>query len=608
MNGILRYVGLAAILLAATARLDAASESKLQDLGGSLYRLQDTCNVYVLVRDGHTLIVDFGSGAVLPELQRRGWQSPDWVLHTHYHRDQCQGDRLLAGTKTKIAVPETERKFFEKAEEHWLGVKTYHNYQFKPDFLTSTYNIPVARGMKPGETLEWQGLSIKAIATPGHTFGHLAYAVELAGRRIVFSGDVVHSPGKVWNFHTLQYRYNDCGRKGLSNLRKSRDAIMAEKPDLLAPSHGIVMEQPAAALDSMLNNLNDAIQWMVNGKYPAREVKELPHLRRVMAVANSYLISNDAGGVFLVDAGNTNPLKEVEKDPALKRIEVIWVTHYHGDHVQAVNKIRKQYGSKFYCPAILREVMETPENFNIPCLIPYPTKVDRVLRDGESFTWSGIPMQSFFFPGQTHFHAGLLAEIDGKRVFFTGDSFDAPGHGHNYNCRNFIELDPHRGILRCVDVLERVKPDYLATGHWGIWDISRDDIATLRRWAEGLKPRFARLIAWDDPNFGMDENWVSIYPYKQQVQVGKSTTVEARIRNHSDDNTTLTLELVPPPGIAVKQPKKHVRIDPKQDAVVAFQVELVGVGEKKRYVIPLNVTRDGQNLGQLSECIIDPEL
>ena len=72
-----------------------------------LYRFEDTCAVYV-VRDGSScVLIDFGSGKILDHLRELGISKVDWILHTHHHRDQCQGDHKAVERGIPIAVPAT---------------------------------------------------------------------------------------------------------------------------------------------------------------------------------------------------------------------------------------------------------------------------------------------------------------------------------------------------------------------------------------------------------------------------------------------------------------------------------------------------------------------
>src|SRR5207247_6820742 len=117
--------------LAATAAVDKQSakrayrRSSLSPLGRpeklteNLYRFEDTCAVYV-VRDGSTcVLIDFGSGKILDHLRELGISKVDWILHTHHHRDQCQGDHKAVERGIPVAVPQHERHLFADAENFW---------------------------------------------------------------------------------------------------------------------------------------------------------------------------------------------------------------------------------------------------------------------------------------------------------------------------------------------------------------------------------------------------------------------------------------------------------------------------------------------------------
>src|SRR5262245_56447848 len=86
-----------------------APEGGPQRLSDNLYRFEDTCNVYV-VRDGNRcVLIDFGSGKILDHLRGMGITQVDWILHTHHHRDQCQGDWKAVERKIPVAVPAHEK-------------------------------------------------------------------------------------------------------------------------------------------------------------------------------------------------------------------------------------------------------------------------------------------------------------------------------------------------------------------------------------------------------------------------------------------------------------------------------------------------------------------
>ncbi|MBM3774858.1 MAG: MBL fold metallo-hydrolase, partial [Acidobacteria bacterium] len=97
-----------------------------RQLSDSLYLFEDTCNVYV-IRDGSSaVLIDFGSGKVLDHLRELGISKVDWILHTHHHRDQCQGDYKAVERGIPIAVPAHERHLFADAENFWRNRRVFH--------------------------------------------------------------------------------------------------------------------------------------------------------------------------------------------------------------------------------------------------------------------------------------------------------------------------------------------------------------------------------------------------------------------------------------------------------------------------------------------------
>ena len=110
----------------------------MEKITENLYLFEDTCNVYV-VKDGtRALLVDFGSGKVLDHLSEIGVTQVDWILHTHHHRDQCQGDSLANERRIPIAVPAHERPYFEEVEVFWGSRQIYNIYNVRQSFFTLT--------------------------------------------------------------------------------------------------------------------------------------------------------------------------------------------------------------------------------------------------------------------------------------------------------------------------------------------------------------------------------------------------------------------------------------------------------------------------------------
>src|SRR5262245_30009586 len=156
------------IVLIALVFAATGESAKPREIAPGLFVYQDTCNVYAIVKNGRALLIDFGSGGILQHLGAIGAREADWILHTHFHRDQSQGDHLATARGIKIAVPAAERKYFEAAEEMWQEKKVLHLYDLRNEFFAPARNIRVDRGLEPRTVFEWQGVGLQVMASPGH--------------------------------------------------------------------------------------------------------------------------------------------------------------------------------------------------------------------------------------------------------------------------------------------------------------------------------------------------------------------------------------------------------------------------------------------------------
>ena len=116
---------------------------RLIRLSDHLYRVADTCNVYMIVEEDGALLIDAGSGTVVEHLNEVEVRQVEWVLHTHHHRDQCSGTPRLREHGSRVAVPEYERHLFDQAELFWQTRRTYDNYNDRNTLFATGENIAV---------------------------------------------------------------------------------------------------------------------------------------------------------------------------------------------------------------------------------------------------------------------------------------------------------------------------------------------------------------------------------------------------------------------------------------------------------------------------------
>jgi len=605
----------------AAAQTPPAPVSELVKVSDSLYLYRDTCNVYAVKAGDSAVLIDFGSGGVLQHLPSIGVKKVDWVLHTHYHRDQCQGDQVLAGLGIKVAVPADQRALFEDAEKAWKKTKLYHNYSFKPDFLKPARSVKVDMGIKPGETFDWRALRFKTLPCVGHTQAPgLIYLVDVDGKRTAFTGDLIHSPGKLWTYYELQWKYNQL--KGAQAELDSLDAVKKAGPELLLPSHGVVVREPQAAIDETTANLKEVMEllrWQPHQDRTMSNKRIFPH---VFHRRTSFVIIADSGHALFYDSSFQGSLldsfiEELKRDGGLKQVDMILLSHYHDDHVSGIPDLKNRYGAKLWVHECTVDIIENPYRYNIPCLgvERYPAevgpKVDRVLRDNETFEWEGYKFTVFHFPGQTEYHIGMYAEIDGHRMLFMGDSTYRPAvgtvfRGENFNCRNYCRLGEGTGYLRCGELIRKWNPDMAMAAHFGAIPLDEKRIDEYYQWARKLEPAFRKLIARDDPNFGTDPNRASFYPYRLFAEAGETVSADVRIRNHSDHDAAAKIVPVLPDGWSVEPAERSITIGPRQTAVAKFNIILPEDNPVPlRTVITANIVFDATDFGELAEMLID---
>jgi len=615
--GLIACLPLVAALSFAMKPSAVTSSNVFEKISDNVYMYPDTSNVYVVKSGSEAVLIDFGSGAVMEHLPKIGVEKVSWVLHTHHHRDQCQGNAVLAGLGVKVAVPADQHRSFEDAEGVWQQMKLYHNYSFKPDFFEPTRSIKVDKAVKPGEVFEWAGLRFETLPSTGHTeLPGLVYLAEIDGKKTAFTGDLIHSPGKVWTYYDLQWRYNQ--HKGALAGIDSLEAVKNAKPDLLLPSHGVMMDNPREAIGQTIDNVKevaDLLRWQVGGDSSMKNRKIFPH---VVHKRTSFIIIADSGHAMFYDS--SIPKADVEKlvrDHGIKQIDMVILSHYHDDHVGGIPTLKDDYGAELWVHESTVDIIENPYRYNIPCLgvERYPDeagpKVDRVLKDGETFQWEGWTFTVFHFPGQTEYHMGMYAEIDGHRMLFMGDSTYRPRpgtmfRGENFNARNYCRLGEGTGYLKCAEILKKYNPDMAMAAHFGAIPLDEKRIDEYYQWAKKLAPTFRKAIAREDPNFGTDPNWMSFYPYRMFAEAGETVVTEVRIRNHSDHPAEAVVRPVLPEGWRANPEERRLTIAAKETGVADFRIVLSKDAPiSLRTVITANVIFDGIDYGEFPEMIID---
>ncbi len=143
--------------------------------------IQENCFVVRAKGSANGLIVDPGDEAdrLLAAIDALGIKTVEAILVTHTHFDHVGAVAPLAkATGAPVYCPEIEQRVLANIMDYvpLPGFGPFESYD--ADHL-----------VKGGETLELAGLTIDVIFTPGHSPGHVTYAIR--DENALFSGDVL---------------------------------------------------------------------------------------------------------------------------------------------------------------------------------------------------------------------------------------------------------------------------------------------------------------------------------------------------------------------------------------------------------------------------------
>ena len=603
-------------------------QHKWERVSEHLFRFEDTCNVYAVVDGAEAVLVDFGSGAVLDHLGDIGVGRVRAILHTHHHRDQCQGDLRAAADGIPIFVPEHERRLFEQAELFWATKQLFDVYNVRNTYFSLTHDVPVAGSLQDFGSWSSGEYTFSILPAPGHSMGSLVLLAEIDRQAVAFTGDLLYSPGKVLTMHDMQYSY--AASDGVELAILSLANLARRQPRLLCPSHGDLMRDPEDAIRRTRGNLIDFFKLMNNGLLPASEIDFVPVLPHVLAATYAcsyfYVITSDTGKALLVDFGAPSPtlfspgqhhfepgervrfvehsLERLRTQYGVQQIEAVLPSHYHDDHVNGIPYLQQQLGVECWTYENMRGILENPRGELIGCINPVPIRVHRTFHDGERFQWEGLEFTVHYTPGHADYHMGMFAEIDGRSVAFSGDNI-FPLHNSRPSLiyRNHVHKTSHQQTARLY--LEYM-PEILCAGHDLQREVKPQVYERFAQKSQHMTQLFETLLP-GEANFGLEPSWTQVYPYQSLARPGDGLDLEIRMVNFLPRPADAEVRLVVPGGWTVTPESARLRLAPQERSKAKFRVRVPGTYRfpYPRVAVAADVTFDGRHLGQISEATVE---
>jgi glyoxylase-like metal-dependent hydrolase (beta-lactamase superfamily II) len=471
-------------------------------LGPDLFVWTSACNVYV-VRAGSTAVaIDAGDGAWIADLPALGVERLEHIYLTHHHADQCAlppGWREGAATRdTVVHAPSGEEPFLDPervrasfATDSYLGQGCPASYAVRAGGLEG-----VRYDMVGFWDLFWGERRIRFLHTPGHSQAACSVVLDQGGRQIVFCGDAAHARGTVWQPYHLDWDH--WTGKGALAAWEGVERLRGVSMDLLCPSHGAAIRGHRTtttllatlsrrllalyrAKGSIAAGAPDAYVDPVATAGAARRYSE--HLHQFGG--NGYLLTSRSGEAMVVDPTlpDLPALEELRAAVGSPRVTACVVSHYHYDHCDAGPELGKRFGARLVLHPWVAEPLRDVRSLEAPWLPPESIHADELWPEEGEWRWSEYVFRVAPFPGQTRWHCVFMAEIDGRRVAFTGDSFQPASRWNGtggfcaYNRSLFQD-----GFARSARLMLAWAPDWLAAGHG---TVARYDAA-----------RFRAVIGW----------------------------------------------------------------------------------------------------------------
>ncbi|HMN29771.1 MAG TPA: MBL fold metallo-hydrolase [Caldilineaceae bacterium] len=621
--------------------------SPFLQLSPSLFVHPGCCNVGVLRHGSCALLIDCGNGEVAAALEGLAITQVDRILFTHHHRDSAAGVVDLAQPATQIGVPAGERRWFAEVERFWSDPQMrWHLYNVHPHNLMLAESIRVDETYQGGDCWRWGEATITVLDTPGHTDGSVSYLVEVDGGRFVFSGDTIYGAGQLWELYSLQKGETTTDYHGFLGDRRrllaSLEKILAVAPTLLIPTHGQIIDQPQQAVSALRARLDHCYDRYVAisalryyfpdlfrafegrpGHLPVGAGQPVPDFLHhfgttwVVIAANKEALVMDCGSTAYVEA-----LRQLQEQGEITTVTACWVTHYHDDHVDALPEFQADFPCPTYAHPVVAAVIEQPRAWRLPCISPATVRVDKRPLEGESWMWNEFCLTAYHFPGQTYYHAGLLVEGRGLRLFFSGDSF-TPAGIDDYCAGNRHLLGAGVGYDRCLALIDELQPTHIFNCHVGpAFRFTSAEIGWMRANLAERERLYGELFPWDHANYGLDEHWVRCDPYEQDVVAGQTVQLRVVITNHSAVAKSACCRPILPRSWGQTVAEQPITLAPKAEGVISFAIAIpaqvntcaddmtmvdspasAAKPAPKRFVIPLELCFDARPLGQFREAL-----
>ncbi len=482
---------------------------KFEKLTDCLYRVEDTCNVYLVTDGNRAVAIDFGSGKWVKELGTIGIDTLDMVFITHAHRDQVSGLLEKRPPRCRVLAPGGARDFLGPKQ-----VKDYHA-KYRVEGCPKNYAVP-EKGIPGIEyvlgegDIRWRSYLFRTIPTPGHTDAAVSIFTNAGDKIAAFCGDAAHAGATIHQpFHLEWDHWTGTGALAAWHGVKR---LAGPGIDILCPSHGpAVTDNPRKMLTELAGKIQKFYESKlsicpgIKDKLVFPEIlsggfeKIFPHLYRY--IKNGLLLVSDSGEALVIDPtmNEMEKLEELVKKLGSPKLTAAIVSHYHLDHCDAIPYLRKKHNTKAYLHPAVAKPLSGPDKYWVPWRMPEVMKPDKLLPENGEWQWNEYKIKVAHFPAQTWWHAVYQTNVDGVEVQFGGDNFqpaarwNGTGGFCSYNGCRFIE-----GWHDSAQLVIDWKPEMIVNGHGNAFYFQAEQFREIKKWALKAEKATAALCPSGD--------------------------------------------------------------------------------------------------------------
>lgn len=552
-----------------------------------VYLLKGNCNAYLLVSGEDGLFIDNTTTDIALLKKVTGVKRIDWVLHTHYHRDQCTGDAKLKYGKTSIAIGSEERDFLA------------------PEVLFSRLNqyapliTPVVDSvLHTNEVFTWKNYSIRVLGTPGHTSGSLSFAVEVDGKRLLFTGDLIMKGGYIHDLYGMQWQYLE--NPGIDSSLKSLVHIGSLQPDLLLPSHGELIRDPVGDMNRLVSRLKQFDTLFTFERTPRWNwsgfVQISPHLIQDCGTTTQILIAKN-GHALLFDCGTDftpERLETAKRMFGFNRVDVIIPSHWHADHTGGINALLAHENAAVWAYEPLAAYLEFPWRFPATCFSDISIKADRILRKGERFEWEGDTFTVWENPVHMDQQMALGVQADGLRFLLMADGSACSRHGHirsAIHCYNGITLKSC--LIATANTLREADPYIVVPAHSNAFALSEGTRDEYMDWAVRATKAIRDLLRPELQEMYFNPYWATFYPSRSLISRSGPLKMTLRIRNDGPEIISGTAYIHTYTGVIAEKGEIAFSVSSGGSAEYAIAVSLVGNASPGKYMVSADLECNG---------------